>query len=333
MLLAFVFLSQIVGNIVTVETSWTGQQLPFPAGHTATLLTAEVGDTISLPCRTSYENRVNWIYVPGPNTNDLSTYDDPKHLVTCGLVDDEIPGKFAAYRQEIGRRMSWNDSLVIFNVDESDAGLYACAEDCGFVTMPVEYPQRIILVVLRLDENSTSSPEFSRRASRVHINPSHQLFNPHIADVHQESSGTDDDDESVTLAAEASRILLAVVGTVGCLVFLTILLKCSLQNYRAAAAPTSGFSRCLSDVEAPAAADVGETDAIVTASASSASPTASSVAVEGRLRQQQDGEQRHQRQRLLATVDDNDLTADPTFVLQGTTAAPTAPPAGLIWHL
>ena len=81
-------------------------------------VTSVIGDTVTLPCRTSYSD-VDWKHKDTPTSSVYYVY-------TNGVVYDIFQSRFTVPRQNRGEF-----DLVISPVQLDDAGLYVCVDDAG----------------------------------------------------------------------------------------------------------------------------------------------------------------------------------------------------------
>ena len=82
-------------------------------------MTAVVGETITLPCRTTLTSPVDWYFVPSGNQSG-------SFVCSAGNILNGY-----TRRMTLDRSAAGDFSLVIRNVNRQDAGLYICTEDAG----------------------------------------------------------------------------------------------------------------------------------------------------------------------------------------------------------
>jgi len=80
---------------------------------------AVVGETITLPCRTTLTTPVDWSFVPlGSRPGSF--------VCSAGNILNGY-----SRRMTLDRSAAGDFSLVVHNVTREDAGLYICTEDAG----------------------------------------------------------------------------------------------------------------------------------------------------------------------------------------------------------
>ena len=83
-------------------------------------MTAEIGETVTLRCRTTLQTPVDWYHRPSQNAKDRT-------ICAAGNIINGYSSRFALQRSAPG-----DFSLIVVNVIREDAGWYTCAEDGGY---------------------------------------------------------------------------------------------------------------------------------------------------------------------------------------------------------